>query len=297
MKKFILSLLFFIPLSLSKLDAYELAIATMFNNVAPYLKEWIEYHKAVGVDHFWLYNDKSEDNWEEVLQPYIDEGTVEVFYWPKAGLTWFREQRLAIKDGIKRAQQTNTKWIALIDQDEFLLPLDDSKSIPECLNKHFQTASAIYINWRNFGTGNVFLAPDDWMIFNLTSCSLITHSRNGVGKSIVRPECVIVDKINYVHHFPLVEGSTYLNGDAELFPMVDGRVKVSGKHFKYIRINHYSFRDEKYFTEVRLPRAIEIGHQKHADAHDAFNLDKDYAIIEFIQKKHPELYEKYGDKR
>ncbi len=63
----------------SQLIGYELGIASQFRDEAPYLKEWVEYHRMVGVDHFWLYNNSSIDNWEEVLQPYIDEGLVEVF--------------------------------------------------------------------------------------------------------------------------------------------------------------------------------------------------------------------------
>src|SRR5215204_456630 len=56
-----------------------IAIATMFQNEAPYLKEWIEYHRLVGVKHFYLWNNQSEDDYLSVLQPYIDKGIVELF--------------------------------------------------------------------------------------------------------------------------------------------------------------------------------------------------------------------------
>lgn len=45
--------LFIFPL---RSDEYELAIATIFKNNAPFLKEWIEYHRMQGVKHFYLYN-------------------------------------------------------------------------------------------------------------------------------------------------------------------------------------------------------------------------------------------------
>ena len=48
----------------------------MFRNEAAYLKEWIEYHHLAGVEHFWLYNNNSTDQWQDVLQPYIDWGIV-----------------------------------------------------------------------------------------------------------------------------------------------------------------------------------------------------------------------------
>ena len=63
------------------LYAYELGIVTMFRNEANYLKEWIEYHHMLGVDHFLLYNDRSVDHWAEVLEPYISSNLVEVIEW------------------------------------------------------------------------------------------------------------------------------------------------------------------------------------------------------------------------
>ena len=35
---------------------YKLSICAIFKNEANYLKEWIEYHRMVGVEHFYLYN-------------------------------------------------------------------------------------------------------------------------------------------------------------------------------------------------------------------------------------------------
>ena len=43
---------------------YELALVTVFRNEAPYLKEWIEYYRMMGVDHMILYNHLSTDNFQ-----------------------------------------------------------------------------------------------------------------------------------------------------------------------------------------------------------------------------------------
>src|SRR2546425_7193021 len=106
----------------SKFIGYELAIASQFRDEAPYLKEWVEYHHMVGVDHFWLYNNSSKDNWEEALQPYVDSGLVEVFYWPSETCNYQEFHTEANKDALRRAKG-NTKWVALIDIDEFLVPM------------------------------------------------------------------------------------------------------------------------------------------------------------------------------
>ena len=40
---------------------FYLSFCSIFKNEAPYMKEWIEYHLLVGVDHFYLYNNNSTD--------------------------------------------------------------------------------------------------------------------------------------------------------------------------------------------------------------------------------------------
>lgn len=273
------------------LQAYELTVASFFRDTAPYLKEWIEYHRLVGVEHFWLYNDASKDNWEEVLKPYIDEGLVEVFYWTDDKQDWVPRQMAAFKDGVRRALGTS-KWIALIDQDEFLLPMKD-KTVVECLEKHFSDASAVYVNWRCFGTSGVYLKPGESLLSHLFFCSMRSHPINSVGKTIVKPESIIIDNMIYPHHFPLVPGSKFVNGDGgDTLKSERGDWHTDGMiHDKYIRMNHYVFRDETYFQKGKIfhkssERKLVLEHYKE------FGYSKDYKILNFIQKNYPEKYEK-----
>jgi hypothetical protein len=288
------TLLWLIGSLASSLSAYELAIATMFRNEAPYLKEWIEYHRMAGVEHFWLYNDKSTDNWQEVLQPYIEQGIVDVTYWPSPpGPSYTSTQVEAFKDGIKRARG-NTKWIALIDIDEFLLPMQD-RNIPECLENHFAGVSAIYVNWHNFGTGGVYIPQGEPILFKLTACSLLTHSDNNIGKSIVRPEYVNLNAVWYPHHFSLVPNAYYVNGDREIMPFSGYDLPTDGKHHgQFIRINHYVLRDENFYRNVRLVSADRGISNKNAllEHYDSFSMAQEYCIINFIKNNYPE-YQKF----
>src|SRR5262245_23964419 len=63
---------------------YQLTICAIFKNEKKYLKEWIEYHRLIGVDHFYLYNNNSSDHPLELLLPYIKTGIVTVIAWPDA---------------------------------------------------------------------------------------------------------------------------------------------------------------------------------------------------------------------
>ena len=74
----------------------ELALCAIFRDEARFLKEWIEFHKLVGVTTFYLYNNLSEDDYNAVLEPYIASGEVKLEQWPFSsqsveGWTLFRQ--------------------------------------------------------------------------------------------------------------------------------------------------------------------------------------------------------------
>ena len=45
---------------------HELAIVAIVKDEAHYLKEWLDYHLAAGVDHFFIYDNDSKDDTREV---------------------------------------------------------------------------------------------------------------------------------------------------------------------------------------------------------------------------------------
>ena len=63
---------------------YEMSICAIFKNEALYLKDWIEYHLNIGVDHFYLYNVGSRDFYEKALRAYIRADIVTLVNWPEA---------------------------------------------------------------------------------------------------------------------------------------------------------------------------------------------------------------------
>ena len=61
---------------------HQLCACAVFQNEARFLKEWIEYHRLVGVEKFYLYNNNSTDAFNTVLYPYLNNGVVELIDWP-----------------------------------------------------------------------------------------------------------------------------------------------------------------------------------------------------------------------
>ena len=109
-------------------NKYFLSAVLMVKNAACYMDEWINYHKLVGVDHFYIYDNESTDNLKEVLKPYIKSGLVTYTYWKGKG-----QQRVIYTDALLKYMD-NSKWMTFIDDDEFIVPVSQ-KTIPDVIKR------------------------------------------------------------------------------------------------------------------------------------------------------------------
>ena len=127
---------------------YDLAVAAIFKDEAPYLKEWLDYHLLAGVDHFYLYNNDSSDNFEEVLAPYIAANVVTLTNFSGKAM-----QIPAYLDALNRFR-FSCRYMAFIDLDEFIFP-QTNQSVAEVVNEIFSrnpNASSLAISERVFGS-------------------------------------------------------------------------------------------------------------------------------------------------
>lgn len=263
---------------------YELAICAIFQNDAPYLKEWIEFHKIQGVKHFYLYNNRSEDKYLAVLLPYIYSREVTLVQWDKTydhanGQAWTDVQCGAYEDCIQKFG-LESNWLAILDTDEFLY-CPDGKKLTKFL-KQYEKYAGVCVNWLMFGTSHVYDIPKKrLMIEVLTRCAEQTNMANFHVKSIVRPELVSRCKNQHYCHYKL--GGYALDAN---FRRVDGAYTQTVLLDK-IRINHYWSRTEKFLNEYKIPRRNamygEDGEPLRRQAEE-YNQAEDKAILQFVKK-------------
>jgi len=216
---------------------YDLAIGAIFRDEAPFLKEWIEFHKLVGVQHFYLFNNCSADNYATVLEPYINKGEVELIQWPFLSLSWenwlYTVQAHAYEDCILRAQG-KVKWLAIIDIDEFLTPIS-SDNVPDILEE-YEEFGGVGFNWKLYGhSGLLDLEPNKLMIESLVMTAPHDRPTHFGVKSIVRPEHV--NGCHHPHYMSYKEGFFHVNSNKE--PYIDSDGVTSGVYYDRLVINHY----------------------------------------------------------
>lgn len=120
-----------------------LAICAVFKNEAPYVLEWIAYHRVIGFDRFILYDNGSEDGGAALIRASPMADCVTVIDWP---------QRPAQLHAYLHFIQTTAQyheWVAFIDLDEFLLPLEGDTIRP--LLDRWRSFAGVLVNWRSYG--------------------------------------------------------------------------------------------------------------------------------------------------
>lgn len=264
---------------------HRLSILAIFQNEDRFLKEWIDYHRVVGVDHFYLFNNLSTDGYLEVLKPYLKAGIVELFDWPYESAwgsepDWTRVQSAAYRHGISAAHG-QTQWLAIIDTDEFLVPIQNN-SLTDWL-KDYENCSGILVNWQVFGTSHVKRIPDNaLMIETLTLQSKTQDGMNSYCKTIVKPEAI--KYCNDPHTVVYYPWTNSVDPDKNLFLWkfhASRTVKVDK-----IRLNHYWSRDEDFFYERKLARYEKWGDRKREAAclerNNLANQVPNTAILRFV---------------
>ena len=102
---------------------YYISICGIFKDEGPYLKEWIEYNKIIGVDHIYLYNNNSRDNYYEILEPYIKSKFITLVDWK------YEQKQMEAYHHCFDNYKNETSWLGFIDIDEFIVPINSDKIV------------------------------------------------------------------------------------------------------------------------------------------------------------------------
>ena len=232
----------------------------MFRDEARYLAEWVSFHQGVGVERFILFNDRSTDNFMEVLSPWIIDGTVEIRDRRKLS------QREVYSNTAKEFRSV-TKWMAFMDIDEFLFS-PSHQYLPTVLKK-YRYRAGVFVSWILFGSSGYTTSPEDGVIRNYVWCLPAEDGyrdtcnqdrldipfprptgRSNNGKSIVRPSRIRAMKSP---HLPRSKWP-FLIVDENNRPLGDEPV-LREPSVAQLRINHYWSKSIEDLTQKIEKRA------------------------------------------
>lgn len=270
----------------SKELKYNLSVCSIFKNEAPFLKEWIEYYKLVGVDHFYLYDNGSTDRSIEVLKPYLKEGTVTLVNWPDCldekddshDVMWAVSTQLSAYENATHFKASDeTKWLIFLDVNEFLVSPEMNR-LQDLLEK-YEDYAGITLETDFFDAMNIGKLPPRKLV--IESVELTAPELNPpkeVTKTIFKPnlciglfwppcECRFQDVSPIAVKKSELRVNRYLNRSQKFFNL--------GKRKEKLNI------DNRLLSEVEIAELLNEGYEIE---------DKDYAIGRFI----PWLLKKLG---
>lgn len=218
-----------------------LALATAYRDDAHYLREWLEFHRLVGVERFFLYDNGSTDDHREVLAPYVEEGLAVVHDWPMPviGDTGRPTGLIRAFDDCVERHRDDARWIGFIDVDEFLFS-PPGVPVSELL-RHYEEAPGVVVHRAEFGTSGHRTRPPGLVTESYLHRSAHRPDSRAYYKSIVDPSRVV--RCVSVHHFDYRDG---LAVDEHGRPMRTGiRAEKTFVSFSRLRINHYRTKSEE----------------------------------------------------
>ncbi len=249
---------------------YKLSITAIMKNEKPYLKEWLEYHILQGTEHFYLCDNDSTDGSKEYLQLYIETGLIT--YIPMSG----KNQQLVCYDKVVKEYGNESRWMAFIDLDEFLVPLQADNMVD--FLQEFTDVDEVSLHWMNYGDNGLFKRES-----GLVTEAFTAHGAklNHTVKSIVRPDSVIDFKAFGSNHYVPVKGRSVNEYHKPVSYMLS--FNISGDK---ARVNHYVTKSFGEFINKKQrghPEGTAIDY-KYYFFHNENDVKNDTSMRRFLPK-------------
>jgi len=219
------------------MSKYYLSVGAIFKNETHGIKEWIMHYLHHGVEHFYLINDNSSDNFMESIQEYLDKNIITLFnvnepYYLGRQRNLYNRHILPI---IKES-----KWLLMIDLDEYVWSKIDVK-LSNVL-KNCEHLSQIQISETLFGSNGHIKQPK-YIVKSFTKRKS-DLSDNGRMKYFVNTSYEFTS-LN-IHH------ATYLNETDNITPEGVNTFIIINR--EYITLNHYCCQSLDFWNNIKCTR-------------------------------------------
>jgi len=247
-----------------------LGLLAIFRNEAHILDEFISFYRLQGVDHFYLINNASEDNYLPIIEKhsayvslYHNDYVESTTYLDKGG-----PQIPAYNDILKKVK---TEWLYTCDLDEFAYTRLDSefKNIKDFIEKTSESYDQVLIPLRIFNSGGLIEQPSS-VIKGFRNAQELKTNYSCLTKSIARTKSIAKIIINFcimkdgcITANSSLESFTYLFNDP-YYPPPEQLIPFFRNVFDWNRhhvvSNHYVVQSYEWFWTVKAKRGTATWH-------------------------------------
>jgi hypothetical protein len=140
-------------------------IVTAMKNEAPYLLEWVAYHRLIGFDRFLVYSNDCADGTDAMLDRLADMGLVTHERNDRVGRKGV--QWTALDRATAHPLTAGAEWVLVADCDEFVNVKAGAGHLNDLLAA-VPEADAVALTWRLFGSNSIVGIEDRPVIAQFT---------------------------------------------------------------------------------------------------------------------------------
>ncbi|KUF11429.1 glycosyltransferase family 2 protein [Pseudoponticoccus marisrubri] len=241
-------------------------IVGCMKNEAPYILEWVAYHRAVGFDTFLIYTNGCEDGTTEILDRLQELGVLQ--HRNNDNWSGNSPQQHALDSALREEVIVKADWIAHIDVDEFINIRCGNGTLEDFFDR-VPEATNVAMTWRLFGHNGVTELSDALVIEQFDTCApkFCPKPHTVWGFKTMFRNIGAYAKISCHRPNKLADGQAdrvrWVNGSGR--DMTDEAIKNGWRNSKksigydLIQLNHYALRSaESFLIKRQRGRALHV---------------------------------------
>jgi len=253
---------------------FNLVLATYFKNEALNIREFIKHYIDEGVEHFYMIDNGSTDNYMEIINHDFPRGLITIVrddhnHTMSGGL-----QNYLLRKYFNSLIISEANWVIVVDLDEFIYSTDITLTISDTLNKFDNSVKRIFLLWKLFGGNNIVNHPvNDSLVktFNARAEFHIAPSIINVGAGLFGHGKMIVrvsNKFQLETHASVTDNndvylpvyhsqpifSYHINGQHQIAENTSELFTEEHLHRHVLHINHYSYQSREYYEKYKAVR-------------------------------------------
>ncbi|MBB6306824.1 glycosyltransferase family 2 protein [Xanthobacter tagetidis] len=232
--------------------APSVAICAIFRDEAPYVLEWVAHHRALGIDHIFVFDNESRDGTSELLDRLSTLGFLTRIPFPDDATSAPQPRAYARMLEIWPA---HVDFVAFIDADEFIYPDRAGFDLKGWIGARAAdpAVGAIGLNWCTYGSAGEIAFSPRAVLERFQHRSERHHEVNPHVKTLLRRGAGLAC-IN-PHAFMLRDGLRYVHADGQALrdcPEI-GPGGSQDVVWGPVRLNHYPVKSrQEFFHRKRL---------------------------------------------
>ena len=247
-----------------------ICLAAILKDEDSFVEEWVAYHRLLGVDHFYLYDNDPRQPLKHLLAPHLDYVTVRPWLIEHDDRSYpGRNKQLKAYAHCLAYGADQYDWITFIDCDEFVA-LEQHPNLKAFLSD-FEDYDAIALNWHIFGHNGYYDDPPGLIIESLTRRMREPRPRT---KSLTRPDAIA--SIDSAHRCQLKSGRKCVDANKRRYrdQLYPGKTHIA-------HVNHYECRS--FVNWMRKPERDEAGALSGDPTH-AWRFSQEDCLRKFVSE-------------